>query len=106
MSRVAGAERRQAEAEGGDLPEDMQIGFSGKGSGIFGAFGTPARSARPTPEVCNPHRPSLHSGSPSHVCMHLLPSPCVLTKQKTALGGGCFFFTCGTFPEAAHHLLA
>lgn len=42
---------------GGDLPEDMQIGYSGKGSGIFGSFGTPARSARPTPQVS--HTPTL-----------------------------------------------
>lgn len=42
---------------GGDLPEDMQIGYSGKGGGIFGSFGTPARSARPTPQVS--HTPTL-----------------------------------------------
>ena len=54
MAQVSGAQRKQAEAEGGDLPQDMQIGFSGKGSGIYGSFGTPAPSARPTPQVIYP----------------------------------------------------
>lgn len=41
-----GGQRRQAGTEVMDMPEDTQIGFSGKGSGIFGSFATPARSAR------------------------------------------------------------
>lgn len=49
--RMGGLRRGGAEAEGGDLPEDMQIGFSGKGGGAFGSFATPARSSRPTSQV-------------------------------------------------------
>lgn len=59
LSAQPAAQRGQAEVEGGDLPEDMQIGFSGKGSGIYGSFGTPAPSTRPTPQV------SQHSSDPA-----------------------------------------
>lgn len=48
---MGGLRRGGAEVDGGDLPEDMQIGFSGKGAGAFGSFATPARSSRPTSQV-------------------------------------------------------
>ena len=46
-----GGQQRQAVTEGSDLPEDTQIGFSGKGGGIFGSFATPARSAHSSTQV-------------------------------------------------------
>ncbi|KAL3153612.1 hypothetical protein ABBQ32_013217 [Trebouxia sp. C0010 RCD-2024] len=49
--RMGGLRRGGAEVDGGDLPEDMQIGFSGKGAGAFGSFATPARSSRPTSQA-------------------------------------------------------
>ena len=51
VAGAAAGQRRQAVTEGMDMPEDTQIGFSGKGSGIFGSFATPARSARPPAQV-------------------------------------------------------
>ena len=35
---------------GEDLPEDLQIGFSGKGSGIYGSFAT-GKPSRPPGQV-------------------------------------------------------
>ena len=38
------------DTETGDLPEDLNIGFSGKGSGIYGTFATGKPAARGPPD--------------------------------------------------------
>ncbi len=46
----------KVDTDGGDLPEDLNIGFSGKGPGIYGSFGTgkPATRAATAPQVSIP----------------------------------------------------
>ena len=39
-------QRSKVDTETGDLPENLNIGFSGKGSGIYGSFATGKPAAR------------------------------------------------------------
>ena len=43
----------KVDTDGGDLPEDLNIGFSGKGPGIYGSFATgkPATRGAPASQV-------------------------------------------------------
>jgi len=36
----------KVDTDGGDLPEDLNIGFSGKGPGIYGSFATGKSATR------------------------------------------------------------